>query len=150
METKKSTITELNLQNEKFNDMYIFTIAFENGDIGKLYKKKDKTYEQVGDEVEYTLSPKGTVKIAFKGQSKFDDNNTKTTVNYVNNDVSSQDIIRHAQAMNLAEQRYCFDKINHTEIDKVTKEIYFKLKNFNGYKENEVEQKVEVDNDMPF
>ena len=35
METKKSTITELNLQNEKFNDMFIFTIVFENGDIGK-------------------------------------------------------------------------------------------------------------------
>ena len=150
MEPKKSKITEINLQNEMFNDMYIFTIAFENGDIGKLYKKKDKTYEQVGDEVEYTISPKGTVKIAFKGQSKFNDNNTKTTVNYVNNEVTSQDIIRHAQAMNLAEQRYCFDKINHTEIDKVIKEIYFKLKNFNGYKENEVEQKVEVDNDMPF
>jgi len=77
METKKSKITELNLQNEKFNDMYIFTIVFENGDIGKLYKKKDKTYEQVGDEVEYTISPKGSVKIAFKGESKFDNNTSK-------------------------------------------------------------------------
>ena len=76
METKKSIITELNLQADKFNDMFIFTIVFENGDIGKMYKKKDKTYEQVGDEVEYTISPKGTVKIAFKGESKF--NNTST------------------------------------------------------------------------
>jgi hypothetical protein len=59
METKKSIITELNLQADKFNDMFIFTIAFENGDIGKMYKKKDKTYEQVGDEVEYTISQKG-------------------------------------------------------------------------------------------
>ena len=71
MQTRKSTITELNLQSEKFNDMFIFTICFENGDIGKLYKRNDITYEQVGDEVEYTLSPKGTVKIAFKGESKF-------------------------------------------------------------------------------
>ena len=77
MDIKKSKITELNLQNEKFNDMYIFTIVFENGDIGKLYKKKDKTYEQVGDEVEYTISPKGSVKIAFKGESKFDNNTSK-------------------------------------------------------------------------
>ena len=30
METKKSIITELNLQPEKFNDMFIFTIVFEN------------------------------------------------------------------------------------------------------------------------
>ena len=88
METKKSKITELNLQPEKFNDMFIFTICFENGDIGKLYKRKDKTYEQVGDEVEYTISPKGTVKIAFKGESKFNNNtsspsysNTKTDTN---------------------------------------------------------------------
>ena len=56
MDIKKSKITELNLQSEKFNDMYIFTIVFENGDIGKLYKRKDKTYEGVGDEVEYTIS----------------------------------------------------------------------------------------------
>ena len=88
METKKSKITELNLQPEKFNDMYIFTIVFENGDIGKMYKKKDKTYESVGDEVEYTISPKSTVKIAFKGESKFNNNtsspsysNTKTDTN---------------------------------------------------------------------
>jgi hypothetical protein len=88
METKKSIITELNLQSDKFNDMFIFTIVFENGDIGKMYKKKDKTYESVGDEVEYTISPKGTVKIAFKGESKFNNNtsapsysNTKTDTN---------------------------------------------------------------------
>ena len=88
MEIKKSKITELNLQSEKFNDMYIFTIVFENGDIGKMYKKKDKTYESVGDEVEYTISPKSTVKIAFKGESKFNNNtsspsysNTKTDTN---------------------------------------------------------------------
>ena len=77
MEIKKSKITELNLQSEKFNDMYIFTIVFENGDIGKLYKKKDKTYEQVGDEVEYTIKPNGSVKIAFKGESKFGNNTPK-------------------------------------------------------------------------
>ena len=149
-QAKKSIITELNLQENMFLDMYVFTIAFENGDIGKMYKKKKDIYEKVGQEMEYTIDHKNKVKAVFKGQSKFNDNNTKTTVNYVNNDVTSQDIIRHAQAMNLAEQRYVFDKINHTEIEKVTKEIYFKLKNFNGYKENEVEQKVEVDNDMPF
>ena len=77
MEIKKSKITELNLQSEKFNDMYIFTIVFENGDIGKLYKKKDKTYEQVGDEVEYIIKPNGSVKIAFKGESKFGNNTPK-------------------------------------------------------------------------
>ena len=32
-----------------------------------LYKKKDKTFEQVGDTVEYTITEIGTVKIGFKG-----------------------------------------------------------------------------------
>ena len=88
MEIKKSKITELNLQKDMFEDLYVFTIVFENGDIGKMYKKKDKTYESVGDEVEYTISPKSTVKIAFKGESKFNNNtsapsysNTKTDTN---------------------------------------------------------------------
>ena len=39
METRKSTITELNLQSEKFNDMFIFTICFENG-YRKIIQKK--------------------------------------------------------------------------------------------------------------
>ena len=144
---KKSIITELNLQKDMVYDMYVFTIAFENGDIGKMYKKKKEIYEKVGQEMEYTIDHKNTVRSVYKGQSKF--NNNATQVNYLS-DVSQQDTIRHAQAVNLAEQRFCFDKINHTEIDKVTKEIYFKLKNFNGYKESEVEEKTKVENDMPF
>ena len=150
-QTKKSIITELNLQSDMLYDMYVFTIAFENGDIGKLYKKKDKTYEQVGDEVEYTLSSKGTVKIAFKGQSKFNDNNVNTTsTKYTNNVIDTQDSIRHAQARNIANLRYVHNKIEYNRIEEVVRSEYFKLKNFNGYAESEVEQKAEVDNDMPF
>jgi len=147
MEIQKSIITELNLQSEKFNDMFIFTIVFENGDIGKLYKKKDKTFEQVGDEVEYTISPKGTVKIAFKGQSKFNDNNN-TTTKYTNNVIDTQDSIRHAQARNIANLRYVHNKIEENRIEEVVRSEYFKLKNFNGYDESKVEQKTE--SDLPF
>tara|TARA_R100000742_G_C4230158_1_gene51927 strand:+ start:79 stop:522 length:444 start_codon:yes stop_codon:yes gene_type:complete len=147
MEIQKSIITELNLQSEKFNDMFIFPIVFENGDIGKLYKKKDKTFEQVGDEVEYTISPKGTVKIAFKGQSKFNDNNN-TTTKYTNNVIDTQDSIRHAQARNIANLRYVHNKIEENRIEEVVRSEYFKLKNFNGYDESKVEQKTE--SDLPF
>jgi hypothetical protein len=96
METKKSIITELNLQKDMFNDMYVFTIAFENGDIGKMYKKKDKTYEQVGDEVEYTIKPNGSVKIAFKGESKF--NNNTSTPSYSNTKTDTNTEIRFSVA----------------------------------------------------
>ena len=118
METKKSIITELNLQQEKFNDMFIFTIVFENGDIGKLYKKKDKTYEQVGDEVEYTLSPKGTVKIAFKGESKFEDNTPKPK--YSTPKVNVNDEIRFNVAFKGAVELAAGGVISVNEVEEYT------------------------------
>ena len=118
METKKSKITELNLQSEKFNDMYIFTIVFENGDIGKLYKKKDKTFENVGDEVEYTISTKGTVKIAFKGESNF--NNTTTKPSYSNNKNDVQDDIRFSVAFKGAVELAAGGVIGIDEVENFT------------------------------
>ena len=117
METKKSIITELNLQQEKFNDMFIFTIVFENGDIGKMYKKKDKTYEQVGDEVEYTISPKGTVKIAFKGESKF--NNTSSP-SYSNTKTDTNTEIRFSVAFKGAIELAAGGVIGVDEVEKFT------------------------------
>ena len=118
METKKSIITELNLQSDKFNDMFIFTIVFENGDIGKMYKKKDKTYEQVGDEVEYTISPKGTVKIAFKGESKFSNTSTKPSYSNTKNDV--QDDIRFSVAFKGAIELAAGGVISVGEVEQFT------------------------------
>ncbi len=118
METKKSKITELNLQSEKFNDMYIFTIVFENGDIGKLYKKKDKTFEQIGDTVEYNISTKGTVKIAFKGESNF--NNTTTKPSYSNNKNDVQDDIRFSVAFKGAVELAAGGVIGVDEVEKFT------------------------------
>lgn len=118
MNIKKSKITELNLQSEKFNDMYIFTIVFENGDIGKLYKKKDKTFESVGDEVEYTISTKGTVKIAFKGESNF--NNTTTKPSYSNNKNDVQDDIRFSVAFKGAVELAAGGVISVDEVENFT------------------------------
>ena len=118
MDIKKSKITELNLQSEKFNDMYIFTIVFENGDIGKLYKKKDKTFENVGDEVEYTISTKGTVKIAFKGESNF--NNTTTKPSYSNNKNDVQDDIRFSVAFKGAVELAAGGVISVDEVESFT------------------------------
>jgi|TARA_Y100000401_G_scaffold97880_1_gene85424 hypothetical protein len=150
---KKSIITELNLQKDMFLDMYVFTIAFENGDIGKMYKKKKEIYEKVGQEMEYTIDHKNKVKAVFKGQSKFNNNvtnNTSTTTKYSNKDIDTQDSIRHAQARNIANLLYAHNKIEKNEIDEFVKSEYFKLKNFNGYAENEVKQKVEEESEMPF
>jgi hypothetical protein len=118
MDIKKSKITELNLQEEKFNDMFIFTICFENGDIGKLYKRKDKTYEGVGDEVEYTISPKNTVKIAFKGESKF--NNTTAAPSYSNTKNDVQDDIRFSVAFKGAIELAAGGVISVDEVEQYT------------------------------
>tara|TARA_R100000654_G_scaffold241_2_gene914 strand:+ start:727 stop:1125 length:399 start_codon:yes stop_codon:yes gene_type:complete len=115
METKKSVITELNLQNEKFNDMFIFTVIFENGDIGKIYKKKDSIYEKIGDEVEYTISPKGTVKFAFKGESKFG-----SKPNYSSNNSDAKEDIRFSVAFKGAIDLASTGKIGIDEVEKYT------------------------------
>ena len=118
MEIKKSKITELNLQSEKFNDMYIFTIVFENGDIGKMYNKKDKTYESVGDEVEYTISPKSTVKIAFKGESKF--NNNTSSPSYSNTKTDTNSEIRFSVAFKGAVELAAGGAISVNEVEEYT------------------------------
>ena len=118
METKKSIISQLNLQADKFNDMFIFTIVFENGDVCKMYKKKDKTYEQVGDEVEYTISPKGTVKIAFKGESKF--NNNTSSPSYSNNKTDTNTEIRFSVAFKGAIELAAGGVISVGEVEQYT------------------------------
>ena len=96
--------------------MYIFTIVFENGDIGKLYKKKDKTFEQVGDEVEYTISPKGTVKIAFKGDTSFSNKSS----NYTNSKNDTNEEIRFSVAFKGAIELAAGGKIGIDEVEKYT------------------------------
>ena len=118
METKKSIITELNLQQDMFLDMYVFTIAFENGDIGKMYKKKKDIYEKVGQEMEYTIDHKNKVKAVFKGESKFNDNNNKPS--YSNNNNDAREDIRFSVAFKGAIELASAGKIGIDEVEKFT------------------------------
>ena len=96
--------------------IFIFTIVFENGDIGKLYKKKDKTFEQVGDTVEYTITEKGTVKIAFKGDTSF----SKKSPNYSNSSNDAKEDIRFSVAFKGAIDLASAGKIGIDEVEKFT------------------------------
>tara|TARA_R110000824_G_scaffold154128_1_gene326062 strand:- start:950 stop:1402 length:453 start_codon:yes stop_codon:yes gene_type:complete len=149
---KKSIIKDLKLQPDMLYDMYVFNISFENGDIGKVYKKKNSIYQNIGDEVEYTINDKGSVKFPFKGDSKFDNKSSSNTTSakYTNNDIDTQDRIRHAQATNMANLRYCYGKIEESQIEEIIKAEYYKLKNFKGYEQTEVELKTKVEADLPF
>ena len=117
-QTKKSIITELNLQQDMFLDMYVFTIAFENGDIGKMYKKKKDIYEKVGQEMEYTIDHKNKVKAVFKGESKFNDNNNKPS--YSNNNNDAREDIRFSVAFKGAIELASAGKIGIDEVEKFT------------------------------
>jgi hypothetical protein len=118
MEIKKSIITELNLQKDMFLDMYVFTIAFENGDIGKMYKKKKEIYEKVGQEMEYTIDHKNKVKIAFKGESKF--NNNASSSSYSNSNDETKNDIRFSVAFKGAIELAAGGVISVDEVENYT------------------------------
>jgi hypothetical protein len=118
MEIKKSIITELNLQKDMFLDMYVFTIAFENGDIGKMYKKKKEIYEKVGQEMEYTIDHKNKVKAVFKGESKF--NNTTSTSSYSNSNDETKNDIRFSVAFKGAIELAAGGVISVDEVENYT------------------------------
>ena len=56
--------------NGTWNDFYKFEVTFDDGVTGMAFAKSNTPWYAVGDEVEYTLSPKGGVKIS-KGVSQY-------------------------------------------------------------------------------
>ena len=145
---KKSIIKDLKLQPEMLYDMYVFHIAFENGDVGKIYKKKNSIYQNIGDEVEYTINEKGSVKFVFKGQSKFN-NTSNADSKYSNNNIDTQARIQWAQSVNLANEQYCNGKITKAEFLSTAKEMQSILQSIPKV-ESEVEQKTKIEADLPF
>ena len=56
--------TILNIQKlESFMEFYVFAIEFEDGTKGKIYKKKDAAGVEIGEEIEYTMNEKGSIKV---------------------------------------------------------------------------------------
>tara|TARA_R100000781_G_scaffold63337_1_gene40203 strand:- start:5124 stop:5561 length:438 start_codon:yes stop_codon:yes gene_type:complete len=80
---KKSKITAIKKQ-EKWNDLFKFELKFEDGTVGLMFKKTDNPYCEIGENVMFTINPKGTIKIIKEGQEKFVNNNN----NYNNDDNS--------------------------------------------------------------
>lgn len=50
-----------------WKDLFKFEVEIDNGDIGNMYKKSDNPFVEVGQEINYTLSDKGTLKIIEEG-----------------------------------------------------------------------------------
>ena len=75
---KTSKITTVN-KVDMFNGLYVFEITTDSGDEGRIYKKQDDPKVKEGDEITYSITDKGTMKIQneFEQQGGF----TKAAVN---------------------------------------------------------------------
>jgi hypothetical protein len=46
-----------------FNDLYKFDVELDNGDNAKMYKKTPQHWLEEGQEINYTINEKGTLKV---------------------------------------------------------------------------------------
>lgn len=73
-----------------WKDLFKFEVEIDNGDIGNMYKKSDNPFVEVGQEINYTLSDKGTLKIIEDGGSP------GTSYSYTKKDDVQRYIIRQS------------------------------------------------------
>ena len=53
-----------------FKELYVFEIEFENGDIGKVYRKEENSKLTIGESVSYTMNDKGSIKVQTEYQKR--------------------------------------------------------------------------------
>tara|TARA_R100001594_G_scaffold31970_1_gene59439 strand:- start:424 stop:846 length:423 start_codon:yes stop_codon:yes gene_type:complete len=68
---KTAKITNIEQKPEfKTNDgktLYVFELELDNGDKGAIFKQKDNPYVEVGQEITYELTDRGSIKIQREG-----------------------------------------------------------------------------------
>lgn len=93
-------IKKIEYKGNEFNDLHKYEIELEdNGEkvIGNIFKKTDNPYFKEGDEVEYTINNKGTLKLNKPGQTPYNQNQPKISgggYKYQTNDQESERIAR--------------------------------------------------------
>ena len=60
-----------------WNDLYKFEIELDNGDIGKLYKKRDDSGLSIGQEIDYNINEKGSLKIITNYEKSYAKSNNR-------------------------------------------------------------------------
>ena len=67
---KEAKVT--NIQGDgMFNDLYKFEIELDNGDSGKVYKKRDDSGVQIGETITYTKNDIRTIKVQTGYEKRF-------------------------------------------------------------------------------
>jgi len=50
-----------------FKELYVFEVEFQNGDVGKIYRKTDDPKWKEGQLIKYTMNDKGSIKEVKEG-----------------------------------------------------------------------------------
>lgn len=83
-----------------FKDLFKFEIAFENGDVGTMFKKSQNPFVAVGDRVEYEITDSGKGhKIAIKNKLDAPNNPAGSQPQSTTNDFENREfrIVRQSQ-----------------------------------------------------
>lgn len=63
-----------------FKELYVFEIEFENGDIGKVYRKEENSKLTIGESVSYTMNDKGSIKVQTEYQKRQSQSNVSDDI----------------------------------------------------------------------
>mgnify|MGYP003141801973 FL=1 len=120
---KSSKVT--NVQgNGTFKDMHVFEVELENGDMGKIYKKSREAGIDVGQELEYTMNEKGTIKIVTEYQKNLAAGSVSSngvTNTYKKDDNVQQLIVKQSSLK--AAVDFCDDTSTVKDVIKVAQEF---------------------------
>ena len=120
---KSSKVT--NVQgNGTFKDMHVFEVELENGDMGKIYKKSREAGVDVGQELEYTMNEKGTIKIVTEYQKNLAAGSVSSngvTNTYKKDDNVQQLIVKQSSLK--AAVDFCDDTSTVKDVIKVAQEF---------------------------
>lgn len=68
-----------------FMDLYKFEVTMEDGTTGNMFKKTDNPFIEIGQDVHYSINPKGTIKILPADGSSWDDKKPSGIANHYSN-----------------------------------------------------------------
>lgn len=99
-------IIKIEYKGDDFNNLHKYEVELsDNGEtvIGNIYKKNKDPYFKEGDEVEYTINDKGTLKLNKPGQESFNSTaNIKYNTSYGKKDEKTEIKITRTAALKIA------------------------------------------------
>ena len=125
---KEAKVT--NIQGDgMFNDLYKFEIELDNGDSGKVYKKRDDSGVQIGETITYTKNDKGTIKVQTGYEKRFPEKFKDISEYYESGEQDINNII--SEKRDLIE--FCIDNLIIEQGESNKKKVFIAFKEFSNY-----------------